>query len=207
MATRRAEIRETRKQNRERIVAAAEELVREGSYGSLTVDDVMRRAGIGRTIFYRHFDDLPDLLRRAGREAVDEMFDAQQALAGARLGDSLDVVRAAIEPAVAVYERHGPLLRAISEAAASEELIAAGQEAMRRRFDELLEDALRAMPAVAANPPSDIPETARALNLMNESYLRDAFGREPRVSRETAIRTLTEIWFAVIHRNGNGRAA
>ena len=206
MATRRAEIRESRRHNRERIVAAAEELVREVPYGALTVDDVMRRAGIGRTIFYRHFDDLPDLLRRAGREAVDEMFEAQQALAAARLGDSLDVVRAAIEPAVAVYERHGPLLRAISEAAASEELIAAGQEAMRRRFDELLEDALRAMPAVAANPPADVAETARALNLMNESYLRDAFGSEPRVSAEAAIGTLTEIWFAVIHRTGNGRA-
>src|SRR4051812_33273262 len=120
MTTRRADIRETRRHNRERIVAAAEELVREGSYGTLTVDDVMRRAGIGRTIFYRHFDDLPDLLRRAGREAIDEMFEAQQALAAARLGDSLDVIRAAIEPAVAVYQRHGPLLRAISEAAASE---------------------------------------------------------------------------------------
>ena len=41
-------------------------------------------------------------------------------------------------------------------------------------------------------------ETARALNLMNESYLRDAFGREPRVSAETALATLTDIWMAVI---------
>jgi AcrR family transcriptional regulator len=207
VATRRAEIRETRQQNRERIVAAAEKLVREGSYGTMTVDDVMREAGIGRTIFYRHFDDLPDLLRRAGREAIDELFEAQQALAAARVGgDSVDVLRAAIEPAVAAYQRHGPLLRAIAEAAASEELIAEGQEAMRRRFDELVEDALRAMPGVAANPPADIAETARALNLMNESYLRDAFGREPRISAETAIQTLTEVWFGAIHRTGNGRA-
>jgi AcrR family transcriptional regulator len=205
MATRRAEIRETRQQNRERIVAAAEELVREGSYSTMTVDDVMREAGLGRTIFYRHFDDLADLLRRAGREAIDELFDAQGALQAAALGDSLDVVRSAIEPAVAVYERHGPLLRAIAEAAASEDQIAEGQEAMRRRFDELVEHALGAIPRVTSTPPADLAETARALNLMNESYLRDAFGREPRVSAETAIQTLTEVWFAVIHRNGNGR--
>ena len=205
MATRRAEIREARQQARERIVAAAEALVRRESYGTLTVDDVMREAGIGRTIFYRHFDDLADLLRQAGREAIDEIFEAQEALQAARMGDSLEVVRAAIEPAVAVYRRHGPLLRTIAEAAASEEQIAAGQEAMRRRFDELVEDALRAMPAVMADPPADLRETARALNLMNESYLRDAFGREPRVSAETAIQTLTEIWFAVIHPRGNGR--
>ena len=30
--------------------------------------------------------------------------------------------------------------------------------------------------------------------------VRDAFGREPRVSPETAVRTLTEVWDAVIHR-------
>jgi AcrR family transcriptional regulator len=202
--TRRPAIREAREQARERIVAAAEELVRDESFATLTVEDVMQEAGIGRTIFYRHFDDLADLLRRAGREAIDEMFDAQRRLQEARVGDSLEVVRAAIEPAVAVYRRHGPLLRAIAEAAASEERIAEGQEAMRRRFDELVEDALREMPALADNPPADLAETARALNLMNESYLRDAFGRKPRVSAETAIQTLTEIWFAVIHRNGNG---
>jgi len=202
--TRRPAIREAREQARERIVAAVEELVRDESFATLTVEDVMQEAGIGRTIFYRHFDDLADLLRRAGREAIDEMFDAQRRLQEARVGDSLEVVRAAIEPAVAVYRRHGPLLRAIAEAAASEERIAEGQEAMRRRFDELVEDALREMPALADNPPADLAETARALNLMNESYLRDAFGRKPRVSAETAIQTLTEIWFAVIHRNGNG---
>ena len=43
-------------------------------------------------------------------------------------------------------------------------------------------------------------ETARALNLLNETYLLDAFGREPRVSPETAVQTLTEIWVAVIRR-------
>jgi hypothetical protein len=45
---------------------------------------------------------------------------------------------------------------------------------------------------------ADLGETARALNLMNEAYLTEAFGREPRVSRETAVRTLVEIWEAVL---------
>ena len=33
----------------------------------------MREAGIGRTIFYRHFDDMADLLLRASREAIEEL--------------------------------------------------------------------------------------------------------------------------------------
>ena len=52
----------------------------------------------------------------------------------------------------------------------------------------------------ASNPTADVKETARALNLANTAYLLDAFGHEPRVSVETAITTLTEIWLRVIGR-------
>jgi AcrR family transcriptional regulator len=199
MATRKAELRQSREQSRERIVAAATELIRHTSYGALTVDDVMREAGAGRTIFYRHFDDLADLLMRAGREAFEGLLQAQQELRAAHVDGQRDIVRAAIEPAVAVYREHGPLLRAITEAAASgDEQIAAGQQAMLERFDELVADVLRASPRHADRPSGEIAETARALNLLNVNYLLDAFGREPRVSSETAVRTLTAIWAAVI---------
>jgi hypothetical protein len=46
-------------------------------------------------------------------------------------------------------------------------------------------------------PLADAAQTAHALNLMNEAYLLDAFGREPRVDTATAVRTLAEIWTAV----------
>ena len=199
MATRRAEIRLTRQQSRERIVAAATELIRRTPYGALTVDDVMREAGAGRTIFYRHFDDLADLLRRAGREAFEGLLEAERALRDAHADGHLDIVRAAIEPAVDVYRRHGPLLRAITEAAATgDEQIAAGQQAMLERFDELVAGLLRENGQLAGRPEEEIAETARALNLLNVNYLLDAFGREPRVSAETAVRTLAGIWSAVL---------
>src|SRR3954452_25506209 len=184
-----ARLRTSRQESRERIVAAATELMRVTPYGALTVDDVMRDAGFGRTIFYRHFDDLADLLMSAGREAFEGLLEAERALSEAAAhGDDDDVVRAAIEPAVAVYERHGPLMRAIAEAAAAgDERIAAGRAAWRSRFDELVADVLRGSVA------GDVVETARALNLMNENYLLDAFGSSPRVPTETAVATLTGI--------------
>ena len=198
MPTRRVELRQSREESRGRIVGAAEQLVRRSAFADLTVDDVMREAGIGRTIFYRHFDDLGDLLMRAGREAIDDLLSAQVAFSRARMGDSPDVVRAAIEPAVAAYVRHGPLLRAIGEAAAVDERIATGQEAMRERFRELVEQVLRASPNLAVDPAADIAEVARALNGMNEKYLLEVFGREAQVSAETATRTLSAIWLALI---------
>lgn len=198
MPTRRAELRHTREQSRERIVAAAETLVRTTPFAELTVDDVMREAGFGRTIFYRHFDDLGELLMRAGREAIEELLDAQIAFSEARMGDGPEVVRSAIEPAVSVYQRHGPLLRAISEAAGVDERIATGQDAIRERFRELVEQALRASGGLTIDPSADLGEVARALNLMNEKYLLDTFGGEPRASAETATETLTAIWLAIV---------
>jgi AcrR family transcriptional regulator len=196
--SRQAEIRQTRQQSRARIIAAATELVRRTPYGALTVDDVMREAGIGRTIFYRHFDDLADLLIRAAREAFEDFFRAEEAFRTAHIEGQPDVIRAAIEPAVAVYRQHGPLLRAIAEAAAGgDEQIAAGQQAMFERFDHLVADVLRTSRQFEGSE-EDIRETARALNLLNVNYLLDAFGREPRVSADTAARTLARIWSAVI---------
>jgi AcrR family transcriptional regulator len=188
----RATVRQTRQESRERIVRAAELLVRKRSYSELTVDELMSEAGLGRTIFYRHFDDLGDLVRSLSREAVEELFEAQQRLLAARPAD----VRAALLPAVQVYEEYGPLLRCAREAAAVDEDIGEGYAAMRQRFVDFAEQALRTL--IGDDRYGDLGETARALNMMNEAYLTEAFGREPRVPRETAVRTLVEIWGAVI---------
>jgi TetR/AcrR family transcriptional regulator, ethionamide resistance regulator len=198
--TRRAEIRHTREQSRERIVTAAERLVRDRPFAELTVDDVMREAGFGRTIFYRHFDDLADLLMGTGREAIEALYQAQLGFVEKRHDEPTAAVRAAFETAVAVYQRHGPLLRCIAEAAAGDEQIAAGYDEMRKRFDALAEQALRELAFAGRVPPANLAETARALNLMNETYLTDVFGREARVPPEVAVQTLTEIWDAVIRR-------
>lgn len=202
-AKRRVQVRQSRQESRARIVAAAAELVRRRSYAELSVEEIMAEAGLGRTLFYRHFDDLPDLLMRAGGEAIEELLEAELALGRTRADTGPEAVREAIASAVVAYHRHGPLLRAIHEAAATDEQIAAGYLEVRRRFDDFAEQTLRAAAGDDPAAPADPPETARALNLLNEAYLLDAFGREPRVSVETAVQTLTEIWTAILDR---GRA-
>jgi AcrR family transcriptional regulator len=205
-STPRARVRRSREESRARIVAAAIELVRERSFLELSVSEVMEAAGAERTIFYRHFDDLADLLRSASREAMESLYAAELDLGSGREGIDAEAVREALEPAVSAYSRFGPLLRALTEAAAGDERIAEGQQAIRRRFDDLVAGVLDDGDSVGSEPSPQARETARALNLMNESYLQDAFGREPRVSPETALQTLSEMWIAVIeaHRSSKG---
>lgn len=199
----RTSTRETRTRSRARIVDATVDLVRERSYAELSIGEIMERAGIGRTLFYRHFDDLADLLLAVGSEAVDELYEAQVALAATRTDPAPDParVREAIEVPVAVYSRRGPLLRALAEAAAADPMVEAKLAPLRERFDVLTEAALRRAGEVTGNPFADPAESARALNRLNEAYLLDAFGREPRISPAVAAATLSEIWIALVFRD------
>jgi len=197
-ATRREQARRSRHEARERIIAAASELIRDRSYAELNVDEVMRAAGLGRTIFYRHFDDLGDLMVRVNRPAIAELFETQPLLEEIGPGDEATAIRQGLEPAVAVYGRHGPLLRAMAEAAASDEELARDQAEIRKRFSDQAELYLRLAQSRGAAPIADVAETAQALRAMTEAYLLDAFGRGPRVSPEVALQTLCEIWLAMV---------
>ncbi len=196
--TSRVQTRRTRQQVRARIVAAATDLIRRRSYAELSVDEVMRAAGLGRTIFYRHFDDLGDLLVSVSQEAIEELYRAQPPLEDVTPGDEIEAIHRGLGPAVEVYRRHGPLLRAVAEAATSDEELARGHAAMRRRFTELNRRYLDEAQDRGAAPLADVAETAEAMTVMNEAYLLDAFGREPRVSVEVAVRTLSEVWLALV---------
>jgi AcrR family transcriptional regulator len=187
---------------RERIVQATIDLVRERSYAELTVGEIMDKAGLERTLFYRHFDNIGQLLLTTGRSAIDGLYEAQVALAATRADLGAEAVRQALELPVRIYSEHGPLLRAVSEAVAANQLDAVDQEMLRRRFDELVAGALRAGAAEEGIELDDPEEIARALNLLNESYLLDCFGREPRVDIEVATRTLARIWSPIIRSGG-----
>ena len=187
------QVRLTRQESRDRIVAAATELVRTPPYAELSVDEVMREAGLGRTIFYRHFDDLADLLCAPVARRSRALRGPARRWPARAPATSRTSIRQAIEPRRRVYQRHGPLLRAVTEAAAGDEQIAAGTQRCARASTSSSRPSLRRCPARGA-PPRRPRRDRRALNLMNEAYLLDAFGREPRVSAETAVQTLTEIW-------------
>jgi AcrR family transcriptional regulator len=197
-ATRRSHQRERREQVRDQIIAAADAALRQRPYRELSVEELMSYAGLTRTIFYRHFDDLADLVVRLLNEASAELYDNERRLAATAL-DEPGAIRHALEAPVHVFRRHGPLLRAVAEAASHDERIDEGYRAVVGRFEGLIEGYLRALVERGRTRVADPAQTARALNLMNLSYLLDVFGTpKPKLSEEVALRTLTEIWVGAI---------
>jgi AcrR family transcriptional regulator len=65
--------RRTRAQTRERLLAAALELLHHGGEAAVTSVSVTRATGIAQSAFYRHFANVEECLAAAAERAVDEI--------------------------------------------------------------------------------------------------------------------------------------
>jgi TetR/AcrR family transcriptional regulator, ethionamide resistance regulator len=184
-ARRRQNARLRREEARERIMAAAEKLLLERPYREITVDQVMAEAGLSRTVFYRHFDGLPDVLLALLRTIEAELFAPMLA----PVSDPSDWLRELLAGAVETFARYGPFLRTLDHAAGQDAEIEAAYGAVVDRFVE--------QTAAAIGPGDRAYEIARALNLMNGHYLMETLGKDPGFDRELALETLLTIWGAV----------
>jgi TetR/AcrR family transcriptional regulator, ethionamide resistance regulator len=191
-SARRATTRTRRAEARERILAAAERLLRERPYRELSVEDVMAEAGLSRTVFYRHFDGLAELVLARMRGIGDELFAELSEEPGP------EFQRTVLTAAVDSFARHGTFMRAVHDAASHD----ADIEAAYRAYVDTFTDAMAALfeESIAAGraPAGDPHELARALNLMNVHYLLDTLGRDPGFDRELVLQTLLTIWRAVV---------
>jgi AcrR family transcriptional regulator len=169
-----------------RILAATRELLMDRPFAALTVGDVMARAGLARTVFYRHFEGLPQLAPELLPDAEDPLVD--QVLRGS----PEDLVGDMIAGLVALYAENGRWLRAIDAAAASDPDVAAALDralvAPRRLLQGLVAD--------APDPPADPEEFALLLMATHRAYLLDKFGggNDTPQSRWEATAALAGLW-------------
>lgn len=199
-AKQRSRRRLQREEVRARILDAAAELLRERPYRELTVEQVMATAGLSRTIFYRHFDDLPHLVLRLLEEPSADLLERERQLALEDL-PLAEVIREALRAPVEAFDRHGPLLRAIAEAASHDEVIEQGFRALMEQYEQLIAEYLRLLSELGQGRLRKPEEAARALNLMNVHFLLEAFGApERQISPAAALDTLTEIWVGAVLR-------
>jgi AcrR family transcriptional regulator len=185
------------------ILDAAEALLREAGYAALSPAAVMARTGLSRSSFYVYFRDLPTLLERLSERIEGELFAVTQAwFAGD--GDPEEDVRRSCEGLVAVYQRHGPLLRALSDAAASDPLVEQNHRyGTIQHFIVAVDERIaveQARGRISEPVPSDV---SRALVLMTEAYLTDVLGKateeEIAAQFETLVQALTRIWTRTLY--------
>lgn len=174
---------------RRRILEAARRLLLRRPFAELSVEAVMTEAGLARTVFYRHWSDLPQLAPELLPDADEPLIGRIEAV---ERTDPARVVEAMLDALVGVYAEHGPLLRAIDDAARQDRAVAERLDAAlvgpRRLIARLL--------AAAPHPPPSPQESARVLMATHRAYLLDVFGdgRPRRGARKAARAALGAVW-------------
>lgn len=179
---------------RNKIMAAATEIFVEKSYTAATVDDILVRADVSRPTFYRYFSSKFDLAVSLVRSKALETLAPFEAFVTA--GDvSPKAVRAMIRANMDFYERNDPLVRVMTEIAASNpdylsEIDAAFQR-IARRLGTL-------MPAFSGRGPGAKRRATRARLLLNQIAItcQLTVTESDRIDREAAVELLTEQFLA-----------
>jgi len=204
----RAPRRRRRPEEAERVIlAAARAFLEERPFREMTVEGIMERTGLSRPAFYAYFKDRYDLVTRLIEGVGGLLFALDwRWLSGGQSGDDArEVLVAALREGSRTFVEYGPVLRAIADAAGYDARV---EQVYRYGLIERLVAAVGARisrDVEAGVSPDDLDpqETARALVLMTERYLLDAFGRPERHpsrrEREAVFGTLEEIWVRTLY--------
>jgi AcrR family transcriptional regulator len=192
------------------ILAAARAFLEEHPFREMTVEGVMARTGLSRPAFYAYFRDRYEVVTQLLEGIGGLLFALDwRWLSGEEGGDEAkEVLVDALRAGSQAFVEYGPVLRAIADAAGYDARV---EQVYRYGLIERLIAAVatrisRDVEAGVSPGELDPEETARALVLMSERYLLDAFGRpERRPSRRESAAvfgTLEEIWVRTLYGPG-----
>jgi TetR/AcrR family transcriptional regulator, ethionamide resistance regulator len=179
-----------RDEARRRITAAAGRLLEDRRFRELTVEAVMEEAELSRTVFYRHFDSLADVVVSLLDEAVA---DAAEIAISAPDPSVPEVLRAMLARGVELWARHGHLLAAVEEAAHHDPEV---ERIFHQAFERSVETTAALLAQGVANGHYVVEPwpVARAMTHLNAGYLSETLAREPHGDRDEALRTLWTVW-------------
>ena len=134
-------------------------LLAEGaSYPELRIERITSRAGISRTAFYFYFRDKRELLLRLTEDVTDELY-RQGDIWFSGAGEPTAEVGEALGKIGALYREHGAVLRAIVQAAATDDEVAVFWHAILDRF---VDATARRIDELRADGGTVVAEDARA---------------------------------------------
>jgi AcrR family transcriptional regulator len=178
---------------RRRIVDATGRLLRDRRFRDLTIDDVMAEAGLSRTIFYRHFSGLHEILLGM----LDELLSAVVAEADTGDPDDRGMLRRQLALVVATMREHGPLMLALDEAAHHDHAVEAAYRAWIDHTVDVSAELIERGVERGHTPPMPVHDVARALTAMNASYMLELVTRDPEFDTEAALEALWVVWSRV----------
>jgi AcrR family transcriptional regulator len=192
----RAAAHERRAATERAILEATESLLEQEPFRDLTVEDVMSKAGLTRTAFYRYFPDLESVVVRLMGQLVDELHDASAQWLSS--SDPASQLHDSLLQFATVYRDHGRLMQAFYDAAGAgpdlKDLWGATISALIAPIEAHTQSLLAAGRVEVEYPT----ETIRALSVLTDRYLLDVYWKYDIVPIERPTAVLEQIWIRTL---------
>jgi TetR/AcrR family transcriptional regulator, ethionamide resistance regulator len=189
---------------RERILDALRGLLRERTFDTLSVAEIITAAGVSRASFYFYFAGKQAVLAELVRRAVSAGHEAAQPWVQAKAGPR-ETLRAGIDAGAGLWLCNAAVLRAIVESWSSDPQLRELWLAQMTTFTDAaiarIEADRRADPAVEARLDGvDVQALAASLTWTGERlYYLAACGVPPFDDRAVLVNTLTHLWVSALY--------
>ena len=175
------------------ILDAAERFLRARPFRDLQVWNLMDQTGLTRSSFYHYFVDRHELMMRLIERLTLELSPMNEVWFRGG-GDPVTNLREGYEGVGQFWSQHGPVLRAIADAATHDRKVEKAYRAFVDRFVRMTAARIRTDIAAGLIPPLEADETAKALILMSERYLNEHLGKRTPRDWRPVVEILVTIW-------------
>jgi AcrR family transcriptional regulator len=158
----------------------------------------MRRTGLSRPSFYVYFQDRHHLVLRVVEHLGGELFTMSDRWVRGT-GEPLVLAREALEGIVAVFAQHGPVMRALADAATDDKDVEAAYSEVIQGFIDVVSGHIASEIEGGRILPLNPVPTATALVWMTERYLMLSLGREPLTPTDVVFDALWTIWTRTLY--------
>jgi AcrR family transcriptional regulator len=171
----------------------------EHPFRDLTVAELMAGTELSRPAFYQSFGDLHGLIESLlGEVEVVMRQTANPWISGK--GEPISALRVSLGGVVQTCVEHGPIIRAVAEAAPLDERLEQAWLGFKGRWDKAVRARIEAQQRDGLIARSlDAQRTANALNALDATVLISEFGRHPQGDPDAVLATLHGIWVGALY--------
>jgi len=171
----------------------------ERPFRDLTVTELMAGTPLSRPAFYTYFTDLHELVETLLGDVEAVMHATAHPWVSGE-GEPLAALLESQRGVVLTCLDHGPIFRAVAEAAPLDERLEQTWAAFTKRWDDVVEARIEAQQADGLIRKSlDAKRIANALNTMDTGLLLAEFGRRPQGDPEAVLGAMHEVWSRTLY--------
>jgi AcrR family transcriptional regulator len=171
----------------------------EHNFRDLTIGELMADTPLSRPAFYQYFTDMHELVESLLSDVGAVMHQkANPWITGE--GEPIAALRESLKGVVQTCVDHGPVFRAVSEAAPLDERLEQTWSAFMGIWDDQVEARIKVQQRDGLISKSlNAKRIAKALNSLDATLLISQFGRRRQGNPRTVLDTLHHIWVATLY--------